>query len=108
MVCNDVDSRGRRTSAQGLIPFSGCSRFDVVEAYAVFADWWNKNGLTKRCHAKGRSISCQLHDMQYRPGMSGPSLESPDAQEIYLGLVAKYHPEDLAREQKEIDERYNE
>lgn len=93
-------------NAQGLIPFSGCSRFDVVDAYAVFSDWWNKDGLTERCHAKGRSISGQLHNMRYEPGWGGPSLESPYAQEIYLGLVKKYHPEDLAREQKEIDERY--
>lgn len=80
-------------SSQGLIP-RGCSRFEVAAAYAAFGDWWNRDGLTERCRAKHKSISGQLFDMGYSPGMGGyfDGLYDP-AINIYLELVRRWHPD---------------
>lgn len=85
-------------STQGLMP-AECMRFDVVDAYAAFGDWWNSGGLTDRCRAKGRSISSALHRMKYRN--PGPYLESDASKYIYVELVRRYHPESY---EKECDE----
>jgi hypothetical protein len=85
---------------QGLIP-SGYSRFDIASGYAAFGDWWNKDGLTARCHDKGRSISCTLHRMRYSPGM-GDYLDGPAAVDVYLGLVKRYYPERCTHEELEL------
>ena len=85
---------------QGLIP-AECSRFDVVDAYAAFGDWWNRGGLTARCRAKGRSIGGQLSRMRYRN--PGDYLESDASKDIYVELVRRYHPDRVEEAEAEME-----
>ena len=90
-------------SKQGLIP-SECSRFDIAEAHAAFADWWNKDGLTSRDHdpsRRGMSASCQLSNIGYSPGCGDYFEKNSTAAYIYCELVAKYYPESAAAEYAE-------
>ena len=80
--------------------------FDVCEAFWVFADLWNDGGLTERDRRRpdgAPSIHQQLHRMMFRPADSC-SLETltPDGVEIYLRLVARWHPDRLQEEQAEL------
>jgi hypothetical protein len=77
---------------QGLIP-AECSRFDIVSAYAAFGAWWHKDGLTERCRAKHKSISEQLHNLRYSPGMGSYFEADSPAADIYLELVRRWHPD---------------
>lgn len=90
----------RQRSGQGLMP-AECSRFDVVDAYAAFADWWNRGGLTARCHAKGRSIDLQLSRMRYYN--PGAYLESEASKDIYVELVRRYHPDRVEEAEADME-----
>lgn len=84
-------------------------RFAICEAYWTYQYGWNRDGLTERDHQRGngrRSISIQLHDMKYSPGMGMTggrySLEE-EARDIYDALVIKYEGKE-ALEQVITDE----
>ena len=76
---------------------------DVCEAYWCYYALWHSGGLTKRCLAKGRSISGHLEKMQFHPayGFSLNDLSDFGA-EIYAGLLAKYETE------KDVEEFWQE
>lgn len=76
-------------------------RFDIAAGHAAFADWWNVNGLTARDHdpkRRGKSASCQLHNIGYSPGMGRYFEPNSPAADVYCELVRRYEPEAYAAE----------
>lgn len=78
----------------------GFDRFAICVGYHWYMVLWNAGGLTKRCAAKGRSISGQLHTVQFRQSpIATPESDFEDmpcALEVYLGLVEKYEGSEAA------------
>jgi hypothetical protein len=73
-------------------------RISICEGYWLYFAHWHNNGLTNRCHDKGRVISLQLHTLRFKPApaLSLDSLrleEYADAREVYLTLVRRHEGE---------------
>jgi len=76
------------------------TRYDIAEAYHLYATHYHANGLTPRCTHQNRSITQQLHRMRYRPSpLLTEETLTEEAQNVYQTLVAKWHPTTPRKEQ---------
>jgi hypothetical protein len=71
------------------------TRFDICEAYYVFAQHYHASGITARCEYQGRGIWEQLSRMRFRPSpMLRVETLTEEARCVYDALVSKWHAAD--------------
>lgn len=73
-------------------------RISICEGYWLYFAHWHRGGRTARCDRQGRTISEQLHALQFKPApaLSLDSLchdDYRDAREVYLTLVRRHEGE---------------
>jgi hypothetical protein len=66
------------------------NRFDICEAYWMYAANYNRSGLTERCYFN-KGIFDQLTRLRFRPSvLLTEETMSDNAREIYDNLVSKW------------------